>query len=172
MNNRQAIDTHGSGARIRLRHHQFVTSQYRSGGPWVRGKRGYGLAVGRRGELILGFPLKLFQGKCPTGMTCHPKEGKMSWNHQVHAMRDSEREYPPLSGWECHSEQENKIRLFVWEWDVARPTQVSGDGQATDRPVGDLRRIPISGQKRLRGKTVKTRHGRQYKMGLSRAQGG
>ena len=81
MNNRQAMDTHGSGAHIRLRHHQFVTSQYRSGGPWVRGKRGYGLAVGRRGELILGFPLKLFWGKCPTRMTYHPKEGKISWNH-------------------------------------------------------------------------------------------
>ena len=32
----------------------------RSDGPWVRGKRGYGLAVGRRGEPILGFLLKLF----------------------------------------------------------------------------------------------------------------
>ena len=32
----------------------------RSDGPWVRGKRWYGLAVGRRGESILGFHLKLF----------------------------------------------------------------------------------------------------------------
>ena len=31
-----------------------------SGGSWVRGKKGYGLAVGRRGVPILGFPLKLF----------------------------------------------------------------------------------------------------------------
>ena len=31
-----------------------------SGESWVRGKRGYGLAEGRRGEPILGFPLKLF----------------------------------------------------------------------------------------------------------------
>ena len=53
----------------------------RSDGPWVRGKRGYGLAMGRRGEPILGFLLKLFEGKCPAGMTYQTKEGKMSWNH-------------------------------------------------------------------------------------------
>ena len=29
-------------------------------GPWVKGKKGYGLTVGRRGKLILGFSLKLF----------------------------------------------------------------------------------------------------------------
>ena len=80
MNNRQAMDTHGSGAHTRLRHHQLVPSQYRSGGPWVRGKKGYAQAVGRRGKPILGFPLKLFWGKCPAGMTYHLKEGNMSWN--------------------------------------------------------------------------------------------
>ena len=78
MSSRQAMDTHGSRARTRLRHHQLVPSQYRGGGPWVRGKRGYGLAVGRRGEPILRFPLKLFWGKCPVGMTYHPKNKKMS----------------------------------------------------------------------------------------------
>ena len=50
-------------------------------GPWVKGKKGYGLTVGRRGKLILGFLLKLFWQKCPTGVTYHPKEEKMSWNH-------------------------------------------------------------------------------------------
>ena len=40
MNSRQAMDTHGSGARTMLRHHPLVPSQYRSGGPWVRGKKG------------------------------------------------------------------------------------------------------------------------------------
>ena len=78
MNGRQALDSHGSGARTRLRHHSLVPSQYNSGGPEVRGKKGYGLAVGRKGKPILGFPLKLFWGKCPAGMTYHPKEGKMS----------------------------------------------------------------------------------------------
>ena len=81
MNNRQVIDTHRSGAHTKLRHHQLVPNQYRSGGPWVRGKRGYGLVVGRRGEPILRFLLKFFWGKCLAGMTCHPKERKMSWNH-------------------------------------------------------------------------------------------
>ena len=137
-------------------HHQLVPSQYKIGGPWVRGKRGYGLAVGRREEPILRFPLKLFWGKGPARMTYHPKEGKMSWNHQVHAMRDSERKCPLLSEWECHSEQANKIRLFVCEWDVARPAQASGGGQEADRPVGGLGRTPIPRQKRLRGKIVKT----------------
>ena len=57
MNSRQAMDTHGSGACTRLRHHPLVPSQYKSGGSWVRDKREYDLAVGRKGKLILGFPL-------------------------------------------------------------------------------------------------------------------
>ena len=72
------MDSYGSGARTRLRHHPLVPSQYRGGGPWVRGKRGYGLAVGRREKSILGFPFRLFGGKGPAGMTYHPKEKKMS----------------------------------------------------------------------------------------------
>ena len=78
MNTKQVMDSYGSGAHTRLKHHPFVPSQYRRGGPWVRGKRGYGLAVGRSGKPILGFPLKLFWGKCLAGMTYHPKEAKMS----------------------------------------------------------------------------------------------
>jgi len=81
MNSRQAMDTHERGARTRLRHHQLVPSQYKNGGLWVKGKRGYGSAVRRRGEPILGFPLKLFWGKYLAEMTYHSKEGKMSWNH-------------------------------------------------------------------------------------------
>ena len=54
---------------------------------------------------------------------------------------------------------------------MAWPTQVSGDGWAADRPVGGLGKTPVLGQRQLRGKTVKkTRHSRQYKKGLSRAQ--
>ena len=156
MNSKQAMDIHGSGVRTRLRHHQLVPRQYRIGGSQVRSKKGYGLAVGRREKPILGFPLKLFWGKCLTGMTYYPKKGKMSWNHQVHAIRDSERECPLLSEQECHSEQENKIRLFLCEWDVARPAQISDGGQATNRPVGGLGRTPTPRQKRLRGKIIKT----------------
>ena len=70
-------------------------------------------------------------------------------------MRDSERECPPLFGWECHGEQANKIRLFVWEWDVAQPIQVSGGGWTVDKPVGGLGRTPTPRQKWLRGKIVK-----------------
>ena len=81
MNTRQAIDSYGSRAYTRLKHHQPISSQYKGGGPWVRGKRGYGLTIGRRRKPILGFPLKLFWGKCLAGMTYHPKDVKMSWNH-------------------------------------------------------------------------------------------
>ena len=81
MDSRQAMDLHESGAHTRFRHHLLVPSQYRGGEPWVRGKRVSGLVVGRRGKFILGFPLKLFWGKCPAGITYYPKEGKMSWNH-------------------------------------------------------------------------------------------
>ena len=28
---------------------------------------------------------------------------------------------------------------FIWEWNMARPTQGSGDGWAADRPVGGER---------------------------------
>ena len=59
VNTMQAMNSHGSRARTRLRHHQLVPSQYRGDGPWVRGKRGYGLAVERKGKSILGFSLKL-----------------------------------------------------------------------------------------------------------------
>ena len=53
---------------------------------------------------------------------------------------------------------------------MAWPTQVIGDGWAANRPMGGLGRTPTSGQKRLKGKIVKTRQGRQYKKGPSRAQ--
>ena len=58
MNGRQALDSYRSGARIRLKYHPLVPSHYRHGGPWVRGKRGYGLVMGRRVKSILGFLLK------------------------------------------------------------------------------------------------------------------
>ena len=79
-----------------FRHYALVPSQYRCSGPWVRGKRGYGLVVGRREKFIMGFPLKLFWAKYPVGMTYHPKEGKMSWNHWVHVIGVSKREYSTL----------------------------------------------------------------------------
>ena len=78
-----------------------------SGGSWVRG---HGLAVGRgKKKHIMGLLLKLFWEKYPVGMTCHPKEVRMSWNHQVHAMRDRERESThTVTGRKSHSKQTNK----------------------------------------------------------------
>ena len=48
----QAFDVHGSGACARPKQYQPVPSQYRGSGSWVKGKRGYGLAVGRRESLF------------------------------------------------------------------------------------------------------------------------
>ena len=42
------------------------------GGSWVRGKR-VSSSGGEKGKPILRFLLRLFWGKCPTGMTCRPK---------------------------------------------------------------------------------------------------
>ena len=55
--------------------------------------RGYGMAMGReKKKSILRFLLRLFWGKCSVGITCHPIEVRISWNDQVYAMRDRERE--------------------------------------------------------------------------------
>ena len=62
----------------RPRHHLFVPSQYMRGGPRVKGMRGCGLMVGRNGSLFLGSRPNIFEKKCPTGMTFHPKEVSMS----------------------------------------------------------------------------------------------
>ena len=54
MSSRQVLDVHKTKACARPRHHQPVPSQYKSGGLWVRAKRKYGLAVGRRESLFWG----------------------------------------------------------------------------------------------------------------------
>ena len=60
----------------RLRHHLPVPSQYRGGGPQVRGMRWCALAVGRKGEPILEFPLKLFWGEMSCWDDISPKRSK------------------------------------------------------------------------------------------------
>ena len=40
MSSGQAFNVHKSGARAKPRHYQPVSSQYKNGGSWVRGKRG------------------------------------------------------------------------------------------------------------------------------------
>jgi len=59
-----------------LKHHLLVPNQYKGGGPRVRGMRRCGLAVGRRGEPILGFPLKLFWGEMSCWYDISPKRSK------------------------------------------------------------------------------------------------
>jgi len=53
---------------------------------------------GEKGGPILGFSLKLFGGKRPAGMTSHPKEVNMSWNHYLHAIEVGKGAVKPLSG--------------------------------------------------------------------------
>ena len=38
--------------------------------------------------------------------------------------------------------KKTKWNPFIWEWDVARLAQVSGDDWAADRPMGGLGRTP------------------------------
>ena len=67
MSSRQVLDIHKSGACAKPRHHQLVPSQYKSGGSWVRGKRGYGLAVGRKESLFWGSRSNSFGGNVLLG---------------------------------------------------------------------------------------------------------
>ena len=76
MNGRQALDSHESGARTRLKHHLFVHCQYRSSGLQVRGKKGYGLAVGRKGEVYSGVPALALFGEISCWDDIPPKRGK------------------------------------------------------------------------------------------------
>ena len=75
MSSRQALDIHGIEVRARPIYHQPVPSQCGSGGSWVRGKRGYGLALERRGEPILGFS-QILLGKMSYWDDIPSKRGK------------------------------------------------------------------------------------------------
>ena len=67
MSSEQTLEVHISGARAKPKHHQPVPNQYRSGGSWVRGKRGYGLAVERRESLFWGSCSDSFGGNVLLG---------------------------------------------------------------------------------------------------------
>ena len=113
---------------MRPMHQQPVPSQYRKW--WVMGQKAWS-SDGERRKPIMGFLLRLFWGKCLAGMTCHPKETRMSWNHQVHAMREKERERESthtVMGRKSHGKQINKIAFFVWQRGAAQSAQVSGGG--------------------------------------------
>ena len=62
-------------AHARPRHHQPVPSQYRK---WcVMSQRAWS-GSGEREKTYSGVFARLFWGKYPVGMTCHPKEVRMS----------------------------------------------------------------------------------------------
>ena len=76
MNGRQTMDSYGSGACTRLKHHSLVPSQYKHGEPWARGKRGYSLVVGKRGEVYFGIPAKDLLGEMFCWDDIPPKRGR------------------------------------------------------------------------------------------------
>ena len=41
---------------------------------------------GEKKGSIMGFPLKLLWEKCSAGMTFHPKEVSMDWDHLMHVI--------------------------------------------------------------------------------------
>ena len=93
------------------------------------GQRAWSGGGERKKKNYSGFFLRLVWGKCPAGITCHPKEARISWNHQVHAMRNKKRESTHIiTGRKSHNKQTNKIIFFVWWREAAQPAQVNGGG--------------------------------------------
>ena len=74
----------GNGAHARPRHYLLVHSQYKSGGSWVRGKRGYGLARGSRESPFWGFRLYSFGGDVLLGW--HTTQKKEGWVGTIRCM--------------------------------------------------------------------------------------
>ena len=92
----------------------------------VRGKRAW-FGSWRGERPILRFLLGLFWGKCPVGMTYHPKEVKLSWNLQVHAMRYREREgTQTIAGKGATADKQTKQFSFVWQWGMAHKRTSGG----------------------------------------------
>ena len=80
----------------RHEHHLLIPSQYMGGGPRVKAFRGCDLVVGRKRGLFWGSHLSFFRERCPAGMTSHPKEVSMDWNHLMHVIKvGDERELDP-----------------------------------------------------------------------------
>ena len=78
------------------KHHQFVPSQYKRGGPTTKGFRGCGLVV-RGKESIFGFQLGLLLGIYSVGMVSYPKEVVDGWEHLMHAIEVGEEVAKSLS---------------------------------------------------------------------------
>ena len=85
-------------------------------------------------------------------MTYHPKEVKLSWNHQMHVMRDREKGNHTIAGKGAMANKQRKQFFFLSddrEWH-------------TDGPVVVGKYTQIR-QRWLRAKIVKLDHGRHYK---------
>ena len=122
MNARKEMDSYESGARTRLKHHLPITSQYRGGGSRVWGKRGCGLAVGRRGEPIWGSHSNFFGRNILLGW--HTTQKRQTWVGITRCMlyglvREKPSPYPDESSREVEN---NTKTTFVWEWGMAQPT--------------------------------------------------
>ena len=81
MSSRQALDVHRSGAHARPSTTYLYLANTGEVGHRSKVRKGVVWWWGEGGEPILGFPLKLFWEKYPAGVTYHPKEANMSWNH-------------------------------------------------------------------------------------------
>ena len=81
---------------------------------WVRGKRAR-FGCGEREKTYFEVSTRTLLGKCPVRMKYHPKEVKLSWNHQVHAMRDRERkDTQTIAGKGATADKQTKQFSPVW----------------------------------------------------------
>ena len=121
----------------RVRHHLPVLNQYKGGGPQVRGKRGCGLVVGRRGSLFRGSLSNSFRGNVMLGW--YPTQKRQTWAGITRCMLEGlvrEKPNPYPDGSAKGSKEQNKS-TFVWKWGIALPTQCISGGWVANRPLGN-----------------------------------
>ena len=70
------MDSHRNGARTRLKHYPFVTSQYRRDGPWVRDKERVWSCGGEKGGVYYGNTAQPLLGEMSCWDDIPPKRGK------------------------------------------------------------------------------------------------
>ena len=98
MNTRQAMDSYGSEACIRLRHHPLLyPANTGAVGHAPEVKEGMVWWWGEAGSLFQGSHLNSFRRNVLLGRHTTQKEAKISWNHQVHVIRVSKGEPSPYS---------------------------------------------------------------------------
>ena len=108
------MDISKKEARVRPRHHQPVSSQYRTWwgyGPEVRGKGGMVWWWGEGKRSILQLLPKPFWEVRPTGMTDHPKEASLRENRWVHALRVERESIYTVARKKCYGRLRNETNL-------------------------------------------------------------